>query len=279
MSHSPLRLGRALKQLLTSPRSKKTRERKQRRLLLESLEDRRLLAVSVWDGGTDANLAWSDSENWVGDIAPRSGDELVFAGTGGVTTNDLPAHTEFNTIRITGSGFTLGGNAIDLRGGLTDSSNSATGNTVDLPITLLNAMYIVGANAGHTLTFGPSSVLDTANLVGTTNIQGTSALNFDATGTIRVSGVIQGGGSVAKYGGGMVDLAGPNTYEGITGVSQGVLRVSQLVLREPQRNTRSTRKPALVVRGQMKVVAFIAPPQGDVIEKQTPRPPGPLLSC
>ena len=43
----------------------------------ELLEDRRMLAVAVWDG-EGANNLWTTPANWSDDIAPIAGDELVF---------------------------------------------------------------------------------------------------------------------------------------------------------------------------------------------------------
>jgi hypothetical protein len=52
-----------------------------RRLAFEPLEDRSLLSVAVWNGGSALNHNWITRENWAGDVAPQPGDQLQFAGT------------------------------------------------------------------------------------------------------------------------------------------------------------------------------------------------------
>ena len=122
--------------------------RRTRRLLLESLEERIPLAVRIWDGGGgDAN--WTTAANWDGDIAPLAGDDLVFAAGALQTTNanNFAPGTRFNTIQIQGAGYNVGGNAIELFGGLT--ANNLTGaNTFGLELTLINAQTLMNANPG-----------------------------------------------------------------------------------------------------------------------------------
>ena len=173
----------------------------------------------TWDGGGDG-VSWADPLNWAGDVAPVEGNDLLFTGTGTVTNNNFAAGTRFNTIVINGSGFTLGGNAVRLSGGLTTNHVSGT-NTVDVDLTLVNAQTIMNANPGATLLI--TGDIRTGALVGTTNIFGTSALTVDGYGTTTVSGVIDGQGSLYKIGAGTLTLSAANTYEGFTDVRQGVL--------------------------------------------------------
>ncbi|MGB3119915.1 MAG: autotransporter-associated beta strand repeat-containing protein, partial [Verrucomicrobiales bacterium] len=177
-----------------------------------------LTAAFIWKGG-DGSV--TDSTMWVGGVAPSTMDDLVFAGSGGtVDFSGLPAGMRFNSILITGSGYTLTGNSIELNGGLTANNESGT-NTVSLDITLINAQTILNANAASTLNLtGP---IHTMELVGATNYQGTSALYFDGAGSTTMSGIIDGKGSLTKLGSGTLTLSNSNTYEGITDVRQGVL--------------------------------------------------------
>lgn len=194
---------------------------RRRKMFLEQLEDRALLAVLTWDGS--ASNLWSNPANWSSDVAPQPGDDLVFpAGALNPTNfNDLPAGARYNTILIQGAGYNITGGAIELSGGLT-ANNAAGANTVALDLTLINAQSIISANPAATLNLSGS--INTANLIGTTTIFGTSALTFDGAGSIVASGVISGGGSISKLGNGTVTLSGPNTYQGLTDVRQGVLR-------------------------------------------------------
>ena len=77
---------------------------RRRVLVMESLERRDLLATMTWDGGgADGN--WLTAANWAGDIAPRSGDDLIFQGaTGGRETSELEsgmASPQAPTLQVT----------------------------------------------------------------------------------------------------------------------------------------------------------------------------------
>jgi autotransporter-associated beta strand protein len=84
------------------------------------LEDRLAPAIATWDGG-GANNLWMTAANWVGDVAPNSGDDLVFPASAArlTNTNDFAAGTAFNSLAITGGGYTIGGNGVTLTDGVT----------------------------------------------------------------------------------------------------------------------------------------------------------------
>ena len=65
----------------------------------------------TWDGG-GANNLWKTKENWVGDVAPLPGDNLVFpAGAARmVNFNDYPSGIVFASITVSGSGYHFQGN-------------------------------------------------------------------------------------------------------------------------------------------------------------------------
>ncbi len=196
---------------------------KRRRIFLEQLEARSLLAVMTWDGS--AGNSWSNAANWVGDVAPTAGDDLVFpAGAANLANvNNLGAGVRFNTILIQGSGYNITGDAIELSGGLTANNVSGT-NTFDLDTTLINAQTIMSANAGATLNF--SGDINTGNIVGSYYFGSVPAIVFDGQGDTNASGVISGYGGVGKLGGGVVTLGGNNTFEGVTDARQGTIRVT-----------------------------------------------------
>src|SRR5215471_13358268 len=74
------------------------------RLCLESLEDRLAPATLTWDGG-GANDNWTTAANWVGDVAPNPGDDLVFAGTVRLTpNNNFPTNTPFHSLAFSAGG-------------------------------------------------------------------------------------------------------------------------------------------------------------------------------
>jgi len=68
--------------------------------------------TDTWSGsGSDSN--WMTAANWVGNVAPVAGDNLVFpAGAAQLsTTNNFPAGTGFNSVIISGNGYSFAGNA------------------------------------------------------------------------------------------------------------------------------------------------------------------------
>ena len=151
------------------------------------------LASAVWSGG-GANADWSTAGNWSGP-GPQTGDLLAFGGTSRLSsTNDLPAGTQFSgiTFNAGAGGFTIGGNSLDLAGGITN--NSASTQTIDLPLVL----------AG-------TQTLDAA------------AGELDIGGNIGQTG---GPGGIVISGPGTVLFFGDNGYTGGTTVSSGTLIVS-----------------------------------------------------
>ena len=147
-------------------------------------------STRTWNGG-GADNNWTTAANWVGGQPPLPGDALVFAGaTRPAPNNDFAASTSFAGITFNSgaAAFTVGGNAIGLTGGLTNSS--ANLQTVGL------AMAVTG----------------------------TSACNA-ASGDITISGVVSGTGGLSKSGSGTVILSSAScSYSGGTAISAGTLQ-------------------------------------------------------
>ncbi|MFA5119199.1 MAG: autotransporter-associated beta strand repeat-containing protein [Candidatus Omnitrophota bacterium] len=153
--------------------------------------------TGTWTG-TLSNL-WSVAGNWIGlgGAAPGAGDDLVFPASGLTlsTSNDFAAATAFNSITITGSGYTLAGNSINLgAGGLTANFPSGS-NTISLNIAFDATRTITVSNSDESLT---------------------------------ISGVISGGAGVGltKAGIGTLVLSGVNTYQGATAVNAGTISIA-----------------------------------------------------
>src|SRR5688572_8664703 len=112
-------------------RSRKVRQQKTRRITLEPLEARQLMATRIWDGGAVTNDRWTERRNWQDNVAPVAGDTLVFPdGLGFLdrgVRNDFPDDTQFEDIVIEGEGYLFLGNRITLAGDFTYAPESDIG--------------------------------------------------------------------------------------------------------------------------------------------------------
>ena len=149
----------------------------------------------TWDGG-GGNDSWSTAANWVGDVAPTDGSNLVFpSGAARLTNNNDLVGLSFHSITFAGAGYNITGSAITLTEGI-------------------SATYVSG-----TTTFG----------LGTT-LAGNLTIDVSAGGTLDLSGAIvfdSGGNlrSVTKNGGGTLRYSGSteNNYNGGTTINAGTL--------------------------------------------------------
>lgn len=160
----------------------------------------------TWSGA--GNGFWSDPSDWVGDVAPVNGDNLVFDNTSasGTPSNDITNLT-VGSITLCGtgnSGFHVNGNDIDLSSGINDNTiqglnsyillnmslvsdqtfsvnNSSLNPTATNPTLLTLATYQHISLGNHNLTFSSNSPAGTAWII--TND------HFSGTGNIIVSGV------------------------------------------------------------------------------------------
>ncbi|MFN4257799.1 MAG: autotransporter-associated beta strand repeat-containing protein [Gemmataceae bacterium] len=172
-----------------------------------------------WDGESLTTNNWTDAVNWVGDVAPFVGDDLLFRNLGLVRPNpfnDFAPDTDFGLITIdaTGGSYDLQGNRVrfaDATGGILHQSGTHT-ISLDLlsatnPLTLTSNGTQLNVNGAITLGSG---------------------LVLTGTGTnAAINGDIGESGSqtVTKQGAGTWTLAGNNTYTGLTTVSAGTLQV------------------------------------------------------
>ncbi len=153
-------------------------------------------ATKVWNDGGGATTNWSTTTDWVGGVAPVSGDSLVFAGTLGLTNNNnILANTSFGGITFSNNAgaFLLAGNAIKLTGDVIN--NSANTETINLAISLSNTINL---NA--------------------------------ASGNLTLGGALSGAGGVTLTGNNVVTLNGgatANTYSGMTTVNAGELDLAK----------------------------------------------------
>src|SRR5205085_1762178 len=86
--------------------------------------------IRTWTG-TTSNL-WNVAGNWQENSVPAATMDLVFpSGAANLSnSNNITAGTSFNSITITGSGYTLAGNSIALAAGNLTDTNTSGSNTI-----------------------------------------------------------------------------------------------------------------------------------------------------
>jgi autotransporter-associated beta strand protein len=175
---------------LIRPRGK-TYRRPRRHLGLEQLETRLSPATSIWSGANAAiDTKWSDGANWQSHLAPNPGDDLVFPSLMGspppgafTPTNDFAAGTTFNSITISGSNYTLGGNALTL-------GTASSGTVITIGAAATNNQILAGLNinlAGSAATQQTMTVGSGGNLTILSKLSGSSTLTKDDVGTLTLS--------------------------------------------------------------------------------------------
>lgn len=179
--------------------------------LLIGLESR--AATNTWDGG-GANNFWSSATNWVGDVAPVAGNDLVFPpGAARLSnTNNFPAGTTFNSITFSGGTYTLYGSNILLNAGI-NATSTAVHNHFYIPLTL---------NSNQTITTGNMGV--NLYLYGGVATSGKD-LTFAGNGGAQVSAVISGAGGLIKTGSGGALFYASNTFSGPVQLLHGTLNI------------------------------------------------------
>ena len=199
-------------------------------------------ATRTWTGaGATAN--WSDAGNWDSGV-PVAGDTLVFpAGAARMTnTNDLAAGTAFDTVRFTGGGYRLQGNAFDVTGQLRNESLSGDTNVVE---------NVAGGAGGVAQVSGRMALTGANTFTGATVVSGgtllvthDSGLGADTAGTtvsagatLQISGftdigdepVLLAGAGVGGWGA-LQSLSGTNSAAGVTLSGAVVIGVGQSTL-------------------------------------------------
>lgn len=170
-------------------------------------------ALRTWDsGGADDN--WSTPQNWVGDVAPVAGDDLLFPpGARMGPMNDFPAGTTFNSIIFSAGNNTLDGNPITPNAGLL--ATNGVDNRIWCPPVL---------NSNQTFQFSFSS--GNFYLPATIDLNGND-LTFDllSGAVIQVQAVISGTGDIIRTGIGSVSLHASNTFTGPVQLLQGTTTI------------------------------------------------------
>jgi len=155
----------------------------------------------VWDGG-GAEPNWTNPVNWVGDVAPEAGDDLLFpAGAAQLTNvNDYAPGTDFNSIVFTGFVYVIDGNGITLNAGITDVGG---GNEFNLNINLAGTQtFSVRGNElrlGGVISGGPGANLNIGNVgdtdIGSLIFKSPLGNTYQGTTSIKSGGITLLGGT------------------------------------------------------------------------------------
>jgi hypothetical protein len=165
-------------------------------------------ATRTWSGaGSDNN--WQTPANWVGGVAPSSGDDLIFPANASQfsTNNNFPLLTTFRSITFEGGNYTLSGNLLRLTNGLIVNGGS---HTVNIPITLA---------ASQSFSLAQSTVTTLAILS-----LGSFGLTINGDGNLGI-GIISGSGAITKSGLGAVFLASASGFNGSINHNGGIFVV------------------------------------------------------
>ena len=198
-----------------------------RRLMIESLEQRVVLATVTWTGGA-GNLVWTTSGNWDSGALPGAGDDVVIPdlGQASVTYNNIFGATTFNSLvsdvpfviaafvnplNVTtsatfnadlthGGGVTMGGDGdVTINGLYTWSGGSLSG----AGTTVANGGVQIMGPGGHTL----SRTLEVANgsatwSEGSISVSSSGVLRTTESGGFTIAGAftMTGSGSVENQG-------------------------------------------------------------------------------
>ena len=170
----------------------------------------------TWDGGTNGtSKAWNTAANWVGDVNPSSGDNLLFDNVNVAASIPSPltvsATSTFGLITFDNVNNKLPATLIIDSGG---SGSTARAITVNSGVTLANSTTTIQFRGS----FGSLSYALGANNTFTISSGGT--LQFDSV--VPISGSY----GITKNGSGTLSLAGTNTYTGSTTINAGTLTIS-----------------------------------------------------
>lgn len=197
-------------------------------------------AVVAWDGGGDGT-SWNDPLNWVGDLVPAVGSDVVI---------DVPGTPTIVSSVDVMIGSLTSQEAISITGGLFESSGN-----VSAP-----SFIVAGGNyvAGHSLTTAafamnsgiltvtPNTSISDVNLVvsgGTIQTAGSGteiifgnwmALTGDVTinidNDLALSGLHSGIGGIIKEGSSVLRLTNNNSYAGLTTINAGEIYLTNVGL-------------------------------------------------
>ena len=185
-----------------------------------------IAAGRVWDG--DADTAWTNDTNWVGDAAPgESGDGAVFNGAGnGNTAIDLGG-----SVSVTNLHFDTGAAvAYTIGTGIGDAITLTDSRSITMSSNVVNDQEVAAdvAFSGGNLTLRNDSVASKLAVSGPIDNDASAWRNIAlrGDGDIELSGSIGGADNriwIDKYDGGTATFSGSNPFAGSVAVHEGGL--------------------------------------------------------
>jgi pectate lyase len=172
----------------------------------------------IWDGG-GANNSLNTAANWgyAGGYneAPKEYDTLTFAGPTRLTPiNNYSANSAFANLTFSNNAgaFVLGGNTLNLGGGITNDSTATQ--TINLNLDFTYAADHFSTNRFFNVSAPNGSLVVNGRITGVTSSYGR---NY----------------AVTKFGAGLLTFAGTNTFPSVLNLNGGLLRFSTLATNLP----------------------------------------------
>ncbi len=170
-------------------------------------------AVKTWDGG-GADDNWRTAANWINDIAPVSGDDLVFpaVATKYTSSNNLTLFSTVRSMTFEGGNYTISGSPLLLSHGIVVTDGNQA---INLVISLTAPQTFAATNS-------------TAIGIVAAALLGGNTLTVDGAGGIGL-GLISGSGQFVKNGSGGALISSASGYSGQITENQGVLIVDAAI--------------------------------------------------
>ncbi len=155
-------------------------------------------AVATWTGA-GTGTKWTTAANWIGDVAPQPGDDLVFpdGARQRANLNDFPAGTAFGSLSITGGGYSLAGNAITVANGV--HADFAYTQDSSLLINVSGTGGVTKSGTGYFVLGGDNSYAGPTTIAGG-RMEVRTATALGATGAGNDTTILAGGLNVSGTG-------------------------------------------------------------------------------
>ena len=181
--------------------------------------------TKTWTGAVNGD--WSTPGNWVNNLAPVDGDNLVFPASAArtETMNNYPALTAFNSISTRNKSYVLNGNPLRLHNGVhvDNSSADVLPTIINLPLVLTQPQSFSNRNRGA---FICNASLDNGGHDLTVQLDIATNLFQGAMGISGAGGLVIDG-RFAEHSAVTLAGSGDNTFTGTTRVNAGALHLAK----------------------------------------------------